>query len=184
MSGGEKAVKKITQFARQAQWIFPRPNPKYSSLFKWVMRWVPLAMRFYRLTQNYYAELDFYSFPTVKGANIRSSYAKFANDYMRRIAPAKYHDFLTPGTEVGCVRRVMDTDYFDCLNRSNVELVYDDPIDSFVKDGVRTRSGRLVRADAVILANGFEVQKPLVSLNLYGEGGVSVADHVRSSYPR
>ena len=140
-------------------------------------------MRLYRLTQNYHAELDFYSFDTVKGANLRATYAKVASDYMQRMAPEKYHDFLTPKTEVGCIRRVMDTDYLACLNRSNVELVYDDPIDSFVEDGVRTRSGRLVKADAVALANGFEVQKPLVSLNIYGEEGVSVADHVSRSCP-
>ena len=176
-------MKKVTQFARQAQWIFERPNPKFSNLFKWVMKWVPFAMRLYRLTQNYYAELDFYSFDTVKGASIRTLYAKIARDYMRRIAPEKYHDFLTPRTEPGCVRRVMDTDYLACLNRSNVELVYDDPIHSFVKDGVCARSGRLVRADAVVLANGFKVQKPLVSLNIYGERGVSVADHVSRGFP-
>ena len=138
-------------------------------------------MRLYRLTQNYYAELDFYSFDTVKGASIRNLYAQVAGDYRRRTAPEKYHDFLTPKTEVGCVRRVMDTDYLACLNRSNVELVHDDPVHSFAEDGVRTTSGRLVRADAVVLANGFEVQKPLASLNIYGEGGVTVTDHVSTS---
>lgn len=135
-------------------------------------------MRLYRLSLNYQAEMDFYTFPTVEGAPIRSQYAKFASDYIRATAPAKHHDFLVPKSEVGCVRRVMDTDYLQCLNRDNVELVYDDPVESFVENGVRTSSGRFVRADAVIMANGFEVQKPLVSLNIYGEKGVSVAEHV------
>ncbi|KAI0869668.1 putative monooxygenase [Hypoxylon argillaceum] len=177
MSAGKDAAKRITQFARQAQWVFERPNPVYSGLFKWTMRWVPFAMRAYRSLHNYYSEYDFLSFDTVAGAGLRKMYADYQGAYMRRLSPEKYHEFILPKTEVGCKRRVMDTDYLECLSRDNVELVYKDPIEEIVEDGVRTESGRVIRADAIILANGFQVEKPLVSLNLYGEGGVSVAEH-------
>lgn len=171
-------MKKVTQFARQAQWIFERPNPEYSSLFKWTMKWVPFAMRSYRFLQNYYAEWDFKSFPTESGAPIRKMYADYQGGYIQRISPAKYHEFLLPKIEVGCKRRVMDTDYLECLHRDNVELVYKDPVEEIVENGVRTKSGRFVKADAIVLANGFQVLKPLLTLNLRGEGGVTVADHV------
>ncbi|RYC60771.1 hypothetical protein CHU98_g5449 [Xylaria longipes] len=177
VSEGDGAVKKVTQFARQAQWIFERPNPEYSSLFKWTMKWVPLAMRSYRLMHNYYAEWDFKSFPTESGAPIRKMYEDYQGGYIRRTSPAKYHEFLLPKTEVGCKRRVMDTDYLECLHRDNVELVYKDPIEEIVEDGVRTESGRFVKADAIVLANGFQVQKPLLTIDLRGEGGVTVGDH-------
>jgi hypothetical protein len=39
-----------------------------------------------------------------------------------------------------------------------------------------------VKADAIILANGFQVQKPLLTLNLHGEGGISVAEHVSGTF--
>ncbi|KAI1312688.1 putative monooxygenase [Xylaria venustula] len=177
LSAGDRSVKKVTQFARQAQWVFERPNPKYSPMFKWTMRWIPFAMRAYRSIQNYYAECDFLSFDILAGAGLRKMYADYQGAYIRRVAPEKYHDFLVPKTEVGCKRRVMDTGYLECLNRCNVELIYDDPIEEIVEHGVRTRSGNIVKADAIILANGFQVEKPLVSLNLYGEGGISVAEH-------
>ncbi|GAW13742.1 hypothetical protein ANO14919_031310 [Xylariales sp. No.14919] len=177
ISQGDGAVKKVTQFARQAQWIFERPNPPYSSLFRWSMKWVPLAMRTYRLMHAYYSEWDFQSFPIESGAPIRKMYAEYHGDYIRRISPERYHEFLIPKIEVGCKRRVMDTDYLECLHRDNVELAYKDPIDKIVEKGVRTKSGRLVRADAIVLANGFQLSKPLLSLNLRGEEGVSVADH-------
>jgi cation diffusion facilitator CzcD-associated flavoprotein CzcO len=182
LSEGEGAAKKITQFARQAQWIFERPNPRYSDLFKWTMKWVPFAMRVYRAMENYYAELDFLSFPTVSGAGIRKMYSDTQGAYIRRISPTKYHDFLIPKTEVGCKRRVMDTDYLECLSRDNVELVYKDSIHEIVENGVLTKSGRFVKADAIILANGFQVQKPLLTLNLHGEGGISVAEHVSGTF--
>lgn len=171
-------ARKITQFARQAQWIFERPNPLYSSRFLWTMKWIPLAMRAYRAVQNYYAELDFFSFPTESGAGIRRMYADTQGAYIRQVSPAKYHDFLIPKTEVGCKRRVMDSDYLQSLHRDNVELVYQDPIREIVEHGVLTKSGRFVPADAIVAANGFQVQKPLLSLNLFGERGASVAEHV------
>ncbi|KAI0553197.1 putative monooxygenase [Xylaria curta] len=177
VSEGKGAVKKVTQFARQAQWIFERPNPEHSSLFKWTMKWVPFAMRGYRLMQMSLNEFDFRSFPIEEGAKLRKMYAAYQEGYMKKTAPKKYHEFLRPKSEVGCKRRVMDTDYLECLHRSNVELVYDDPVEEIVEEGVRTKSGRTVKADAIVLANGFQVQKPLVTLNLRGEGGLTVTDH-------
>ncbi|KAJ8126193.1 hypothetical protein O1611_g7445 [Lasiodiplodia mahajangana] len=177
VSEGDKAVKKVVQFARQAQWIFERPNPEYTSLFKWTMRWVPFAMRGYRALQNFYTEFDFQSFPIESGAPLRKMYADYQGAYIRRTAPKKYLDFLVPKTEIGCKRRVMDTYYLDCLHRDNVELVYEDPIEEIVEDGVRTKSGRVVDADAIVLANGFEALDALSTLNIHGEGGLSIADH-------
>ncbi|KAM3514301.1 hypothetical protein MY11210_002091 [Beauveria gryllotalpidicola] len=154
-------VKKVTQFARQAQWVFERTNPEYTDNFKLVMRWVPFAMRAYRAMHNYYTEMDFKSFPTEAGAAIRNMYANYQGAYIKSASPEKYHDFLIPKS----------------LGRDNVELVYSDPIEEILPGGVRTRSGRIVDADAIVLANGFQVQKPLLTLNLHGRGGVSVADH-------
>ncbi|KAI3333759.1 putative monooxygenase [Ustulina deusta] len=177
ISQGDRAAKKVTQFARSAQWILERPNPPYSSLFRSTMKWVPLAMRAYRLVLNYYTEWDFNSFPLESGAPIRKMYTDYQGAYIRRTSPEKYHEFLVPKTEIGCKRRVMDTDYLECLHRDNVELVYQDPIEEIIKNGVRTKSGRVVKADAIVLANGFQVQKPLLTLNLQGEEGASITDH-------
>ncbi|KAI0442718.1 putative monooxygenase [Xylaria telfairii] len=177
VSQGDGAVKKVTQFARQAQWILERPNPEYSSLFKWTMKWVPLAMRSYRLLYICYAELDFKSFPIQSGASIRKLYTKLISGYIRRASPAKYHEFLVPKIEVGCKRRILDSDYLKCLHHENVELVYKDPIEEIVENGVRTKSGRVVEADAIVLANGFQTHDVLPTLNLRGESGVTIRDH-------
>ncbi|KAI1355995.1 putative monooxygenase [Xylaria sp. FL0043] len=177
ISQGNEAVKKVTQFARSAQWILERPNPSYSSLFRWTMKWVPLAMRTYRFVQYYYADWDFKSFPIESGAPIRKMYADYHREYIRRTSPEKYHEFLLPTSEIGCKRRVMDTDYLESLHRDNVELVYQDPIEEIVENGVRTKSGRVVKADAIVLANGFQVNRPILTLDLHGEEGVGVADH-------
>ena len=178
MSDGPNAAKRITQFSRQAHWLSDRPNPEYSGLFKWTMRWVPFVMRTYRAWLYWSMEKDFQGFDIETGAEIRSGWSKTAEDYIRTNAPAKYREFLVPKTEIGCKRRVNDTDYLACLHRDNVELVYDDAIQEIVQSGVRTKSGRVVDADAIVLAHGFETQKLLAPMEIFGEDGVSITEHV------
>ena len=122
------AVKKITQFSRQSQYLAERQNPYYSSTFKAVMRYVPLAMRMYRCYQYYLMESDFDGFDIEKGRPIRQELAKENEAYVKRMAPRKYWDALIPKSEIGCKRKVLDTDYLSCLHRENVELISDDPV--------------------------------------------------------
>jgi hypothetical protein len=72
----------------------------------------------------------------------------------------------------------MDTDYLACLHRKNVELIYDDPIDHITESGIMTKSGRKIDADAIVLANGFETQKPFFPMEIRGQNGQNIADHV------
>lgn len=127
-------------------------------------------------------ELDFFGFYNVTGRRVRERLARERIEYMKRTAPAKYHEALTPKTELGCKRKVNDTDYFACLHNENMELVHADPIEEITATGVRTRSGREIRADAIILANGFETQRVLYPLDIRGEKGISLTEHV-SNYP-
>ncbi|RFU75533.1 4-hydroxyacetophenone monooxygenase [Trichoderma arundinaceum] len=168
----------ITQFCRQAHWLAERPNPEYSTLFKWAMKWIPLAMRIYRAKLYWQQERDFKGFDIETGAEIRSGWSTEAANYIRANAPLKYRDFLVPKTEIGCKRRVNDTGYLASLYRDNVDLVYDDPIDEILPTGIRTRSGKIVPADAIVLAHGFETQKPFGSLQIFGERGISIMEHV------
>jgi cation diffusion facilitator CzcD-associated flavoprotein CzcO len=178
MSQGPKSVKKVTQFARQAHWLAERPNPEYSSLFKWAMGWIPLAMRLYRANLYWAQERDFSGFHVTNGSVLRKTWSEDAAGYIRKMAPAKYRDFLVPKSEIGCKRRVNDTDYLACLHQENVELIYEDHLEEIVETGVRTKSGRVIEADAIIVAQGFETQKPLMPMEIVGKDGLNVYEHV------
>ena len=178
MSMGPESVRHITQFAQQAHWLDERPNPEYSFLFKWTMAWVPLAMRMYRAHLYWQKESDFRGFNTASGKTLRQNWTQKASKYIKENSPAKYHEFLIPKTEIACKRRVNDTDYLASLYRDNVELVYEDPIAEVLPTGVRTKSGRVISADAIVLAHGFETQKLLVPMEIIGRGGIDVYKHV------
>lgn len=120
----------------------------------------------------------FSGFHVSKGLQEREGWTAEATRYIRQHAPPKYVEALIPKSVIGCKRRVNDTDYLACLHRDNVELVFDDPIAEIIETGVRTRGGRVVPADAIVLATGFETQKLLQAVDIRGENGTSLLEHV------
>jgi len=183
MANGTQPARKITQFSRQAQYLSERENPYYSPTFKAVMRYVPLAMRLYRAGLYWQMERDFAGFPTDDGKQIRSVLAKENEAYVKRMAPRRYWDALIPKTEVGCKRKVLDTEYLSSLHNENVELVSDDVIDTITQNGVKTKSGREVHADAIILAIGFATQQMLFPMEIVGRNGLTLNSYVCISLP-
>lgn len=179
LSDGEKSAKNVVQFIRQPHWLEERPNPKYPPAVKWVFRNVPFTMRFFRSILFLYLESYFTTFKRVAGKKTREQRMKTQTAYLKRTAPEKYHDILIPKTELGCKRRVMDTDYLACLHRENMKLVHADPIESITATGVRTNSGREIHADAIVLATGFKANQLLFPIEIRGENGVSITEHVR-----
>ncbi|KAJ8117989.1 hypothetical protein OPT61_g927 [Boeremia exigua] len=175
--GDKPSVRKLTQFARQAQYLSERENPYYSPTFKAVMRYVPLAMRLYRAKFYYDMEADWVGFPIESGAAVRSGLAKENEAYVKRTAPKKYWDALIPRIEIGCKRKVLDTEYLKCLWRDNIELIPDDPVRKITEGGVVTKSGREIHADAIVLANGFATQQMLCPMEIVGREGLKLNDY-------
>jgi cation diffusion facilitator CzcD-associated flavoprotein CzcO len=183
----------LTQFARQSHYLAERPNPGeylfkdldllltlnpvYSPTFQVCMKYIPLAMRLYRLFLYAEMEKDFAGFDMQGGASIRRSLADENARYVRRMAPEKYHDVLIPHHEIGCKRKVMDTDYLVTLHRPNVELIAKDPVLTIDPTGVRTHNGRHVPADAIVLATGFQVFRMLFPMEIIGVDGRALQDY-------
>lgn len=143
------------------------------------MRYVPLAMRLYRAHLYWKMEVDYSGFDIEGGRSIRDTLKKENEAYVKRVAPGKYWDALIPKTEIGCKRKVLDTDYLASLDNKNVELVYDDDIKKITEKGVETKSGREINADAIVLAIGFATQQMLFPMEIVGRNGMSLNEYVR-----
>lgn len=137
-------------------------------------------MRLYRA--KIYAELEaeFAMFDIAKGINAREKLSEASKTYITRNAPSRYVDALIPKFEVGCKRRVMDTDYLDCLNKDNVDLIWQDSVQKLTPSGVVLQSGKEIPADAIILATGFATTQLLSSIEIVGREGISINEHVRT----
>lgn len=99
-----QTARRVTQFARQAHFLSERENPTYSEAFKWVMRWVPGAMRVYRFWLYADMEKDFAGFDIESGEKVRRGLKEENEKYVKRMAPERYWDVLIPKHEIGCKR--------------------------------------------------------------------------------
>lgn len=135
-------------------------------------------MRLYRLKFYVDMERDYRGFSIDSGRAIRQALASENEAYVKSVSPPRYWDALIPNTEVGCKRKVLDTDYLKTLWRENVELVFDDAVERITETGVVTRGGREVRADAIVLATGFETVQMLVPMEIVGRNGVELREYV------
>ncbi|KAJ4986826.1 monooxygenase [Stagonosporopsis vannaccii] len=166
----------LTQIVRSKHWVFPSHNISYPKLLIWILTYVPFAMRLHRLMIFLIAENDFRLFPmTSAAARLRRSRQESVEKYMRKTAPAKYHDLLIPDFEVGCKRRIFDCGYLESLHAPNYMLT-DDKIVAIEPQGIRTANG-FVPADVIVLATGFQTNEYLQGLVIQGKNEETIQQH-------
>lgn len=89
--------------------------------------------------------------------------------------PQKYHQILTPNYGVGCKRRIFDESWFPCLSHPKVELIQSSKT-QLLPDGIIVDETRELRADIIVMANGFDMTTWLHSLNVVGQDGQRLHD--------
>ncbi|GAA5826672.1 hypothetical protein JCM11251_002849 [Rhodosporidiobolus azoricus] len=163
----------ITQFIRSAGYFRPKVNFEYSAFQRFIFRWVPGALRFYRW--KIFLEYDRNILSRGTGSWTSALREKMTTNivkYMKAQLPEKYWNTLIPTYPMHCKRVAYDAGWLASLNRSNVELV-SDPITGVSEDGIVTREGRSFDFDIIVWATGFEVSETGVGLNfgVHGEDG-------------
>jgi cyclohexanone monooxygenase len=88
-------------------------------------------------------------------------------------------DKLMPSYPIGTKRQIIDSGYYDTFNRPNVTLedIRTDPIERITPEGDQLASGKLVEADIIVFATGFDAMTgPIFRLNIEGVGGQRIQD--------
>lgn len=155
---------------------------------------IPLLQWFVRKSAFTIIELDFFLHFT-RGPHAqkrRLALQKKLLEYMHQTVPEKYWEILTPDYEVGCKRRVIDTEWFHSLQNPKVELT-SLPLTSIQEHSVTLGPGRnyppmsktssnaptaerTVPCDTLIFANGYETGEWLHPLDVLGRNGRSLYD--------
>jgi cation diffusion facilitator CzcD-associated flavoprotein CzcO len=163
------AAERVTVFQRTANWILPRNDRVYTALEKWIFRHVPFALRLYRHLIYLAREATFFGF--FKDSWLGRQIEKRARRYMRsHIADPRLRAILTPDHPAGCKRILISDDYYQALQRPNVEVVTV-PINSIAREGVVTADGTLHRADTLVFATGFQASSFLAPMRIEGADG-------------
>ncbi|KII88360.1 hypothetical protein PLICRDRAFT_41529 [Plicaturopsis crispa FD-325 SS-3] len=147
----------VTNFCRTSQWYFPRIQYNYPGWVKWSFANVPGVMRAYRNFLMATSDAAYLLFRRSDSSIVKLARRKITR-YIKETAPKEYLDKLIPKFAPGCKRIIVDPDYLSSLHRPNVDLSWE-PIDEFVEDGLKMKSGEVFSADTIVFATGFEVGK-------------------------
>ncbi|KAK3385465.1 hypothetical protein B0H63DRAFT_433197 [Podospora didyma] len=175
-----KKTRHLTQVVRSKHWVLPPVDKKMPAAARWVFTHVPGTMLLQRVICFSVAEIDFLGFSNSKlGVAWRRWRQGQAETYMRQTAPAKYHDLLIPEFELNCKRRIFDSGYLASLHSKNMTLTDDRGVE-VLPQGVRMASGKVVDADVIVLANGFNTNAYLSGVDVVGRGGETLGQHFES----
>ncbi|KAL4998898.1 hypothetical protein BDV10DRAFT_62258 [Aspergillus recurvatus] len=166
----------VTQIIRSKHWVAETFNVEYTPTMLWAFRNIPGLQALHRFAIYQGAEADWQLFPmTRSAARYRQKRHKEIETYMRKTAPAKYHDLLIPDFEVGCKRRIFNCGYLESLHNEKYILT-DANILNIVPEGLQTSNG-LIEADVIVLATGFNTNTFLPGMRVHGRNGITVDEH-------
>jgi len=163
-------VARLTIFQRSANWMIPRGDRAYTAREKRLYGLVPALVRLQRAWL--WVMLETWLLPVIRGRRLASRlYQRAAERHMRSlVSDPALQDVLVPDYPIGGKRLLITDDYYQTLNRPNVEVVTD-AIDHLTEDAIVTRDGRRHPVDAIIFATGFRTNPFLASLRIEGLGG-------------
>ncbi|TFK55103.1 FAD/NAD(P)-binding domain-containing protein, partial [Heliocybe sulcata] len=143
----------VVNFCRTRQWYSPRVQYTYPAWSKLLFRNVPLLLWLYRNYLMVKAEFGYIIFNKRHRLPIKVVTKVFSN-YIKRTAPAKYHDILIPPFPPGCKRIIIDPGFLESLHRPNVSMVWD-PIEKIEETGITLGTGDFIPLDVIVYATGY-----------------------------
>ena len=163
-------VEHFSLFQRTPQWVLPLPNPTYDHQEQDRLRNNPDAhARLHRYLNdsmtvrlsNHLINADSEVMAEVE-AQCEANLNTVVDDDLRQR--------LKPDYRAACKRLVISPDFYEKVQRPNVNLVTS-AINRIEPEGVRTADGTLHEIDVLVLATGFKVDSFVRPMNVVGQAG-------------
>lgn len=165
----------LSVFQRTAQWVIPVANDPIPDEKKEHLRSDPGVLRAHydKLSQK---GIELFSDAVVNADAAQLDFlAKACEDYLQTVRSPELREKLRPDYKVGCKRLVVSSDFYEAMQRPNVDLVTD-RIDRIEPGGVCTDDGALHDLDVLILATGFKVDAFTRPMKVTGRDGLDLDD--------
>lgn len=186
----------VTVFQRSKHWVLYNPElgKEVTEDTKWALRHIPHFFEWFRF-RVYWATADGL-YPNVvmdpewAGNDLAvSAHNEAIRQYCLQYMHAKFKDRpdliekLTPDYPVFGKRIVLDNGWFDALLRDNVHLETEG-IERVLPGGIQLRDGRVIEADVIICATGFNVANMVGDLTIIGREGRNLGEEWGPEDPR
>jgi len=172
-----KVAQHLDVYQRTPNYIGPRNDRDFTDAEKArFARW-PWLNRLYR--RFLFLRGEYLLFPVVKTkgpSRWRSRLEKLIRGHIRQsLADPVMREAMTPHYPLGCKRILIADNFYDAMNRPNVNLVTEG-IDRIEPDAVITRDGTVYPADIIVYATGFDMENYMRKTEVIGPGGVKLSE--------
>ena len=160
---------KVHVFQRSPNYILPRYDRAYYKFERNLLRRFRFLCKLNRYV--FYALLES-AFPVLlSGSRMQRFVSNIAKGFIKRqVKDPMLREKLTPDYPIGAKRILRSDDYYQALQRDNVELICD-PIKQFDAGSIVDESGRNYDIDVVIFGTGFKATEFLVPMTITGQSG-------------
>ncbi|MGY6555078.1 MAG: flavin-containing monooxygenase [Wenzhouxiangella sp.] len=165
----QRQAARLDVYQRSAQWILPKPDRPIPQWRQALYRHVPPARWLSRLGLFLLLESRLPAF--TRWPRLTAFHRAQARRHLQRqIADPALQARLTPDYAMGCKRVLMSNDYYPALAAPNVELITGG-VARIAGDEIVDDSGRIRRADLIILGTGFRATSPVPGGMILGRDG-------------
>lgn len=167
----EKA-KHLTIVQRSPNWLAPLNNYRYPGWARSLFKAIPFTGKLHRLWIYALCESRFVAFR--KGEPATWIYTNWLKFKLKRRLKEPLLSKLLPDYPAGCKRILLSSDFYDTIERDNVDLVTDS-ITKVTPTGLETTGGT-IDADAIVYATGFQTSSLLTPMEVVGRDENRLAD--------
>jgi cyclohexanone monooxygenase len=167
-------VAQLYVYQREPGWIEPKAEREFTQRELWFYRYVPLAQRANRAWLFYQAMRRFKAFDA-RSRQQREAREACVTFISQSIDDPATREAVTPQYPWGCKRVVRASNFYEALNRPNVELVPHE-VTQVTPTGIVDVTGAERQADVLILSTGFQPTSFLAGIEVKGRDGRDIHD--------
>jgi cation diffusion facilitator CzcD-associated flavoprotein CzcO len=159
-------------YQRTPPWVLPKPDRDITARERALFRRIPLLQDVAR--KAIYFGLEWRAAAFVLEPRILKWAQPQVLRYLAKCVPDRaLREKLTPSYTMGCKRILMSNDYYQSLQRGNVDVVTDG-IERVRAHSIVTKDGVERPVDAIVLATGFQAAEGISPFEVRGAGGVDL----------
>lgn len=163
----------LSVLQRSANWIMPRGKKIYSDRQRKLNNRFPFIMGLVRKWQSLL--MGQVEYAVTHGHKRMEQFETVAKKFIARsVDDPTLQKALTPDSHYGCKRGLVSDDFYDTLNREDVELI-PAGLQQVTPNGLITSDGRELDLDVIIYCTGYRILD-YDRIDVVGETGVSLAD--------
>jgi cation diffusion facilitator CzcD-associated flavoprotein CzcO len=170
----QPVVSQLDVYQRSPGWTWPKMDFAYSERAQRTFERFPVLQRADRALIFAFMELGAAAM-TGRRWLLPPFRAVARRQITKAISDPQLRRKVTPSDELGCKRLMLTDEWYPTLAKDNVELV-SERIADITTSGVRTVDGSERAADVLVLATGFSTHGFVAPMQVFGEGGRSLAD--------